>query len=94
MKPSIERVFVFSFAIRTHGKRRHRCLWSVVRNIFDDGETWSAVGAVDEGITIAAVVGVEHLTQAVVTDGNVRRDGLECGGNGFRVDNIEGVESA
>jgi hypothetical protein len=38
-------------------KSRHRREWTVVGNVFDDGEARSAVGAVDEGIAIAAVVG-------------------------------------
>ena len=59
VKPSIRWVGVFAFAIGAHWEVRHRGFWAVVGNVFDDGEARSAVGAVDEGITIAAVVWVE-----------------------------------
>ncbi|MCK7527005.1 MAG: hypothetical protein MZV64_60070 [Ignavibacteriales bacterium] len=66
---------------------------AVVGDVLDDGEARSAVGAVDEGIAVAPVVGVEEFAQAVVADGDVGRDGLEGAVHGFRVDDVEGGES-
>ena len=94
MESSVRRVFVFAFAIGTHWEIRHRCLWAVIRNVFDDGEARSAVGAVDEGVKITAVDWVKEFAQTVRTDGDIRRDGLEGAFNCFRVENVKGTESA
>ena len=71
MESTIRRVRVFALAVGTEWKARHRCLRSVVGDVFDDGEARAAVGAIDEGIMIAAVSWVEEFTQAVWADGNV-----------------------
>src|SRR5829696_1560278 len=61
MEAPVERIDIFRPAILTHGKFFHRCVWAVIWNILDDGETRSAVGAADEGIQITPVVWVEQF---------------------------------
>ena len=71
MESSVRRVFVFAFAIGTQLKSRHCCERTVVGNVLNDREAWSAVGAVDEGIAIASIIWVEEFAQAVVADGDI-----------------------
>ena len=71
MESAIRWVFVFALAIGAERKTRHSGLGSVVGDVFDDGEARPAVGAIDEGIMIAAVRWVEEFAQAVGADGNV-----------------------
>jgi hypothetical protein len=51
----VQRIIIFTLAVRTHGKLVHGSLGSIVRNIFDDGEPGAAVGTVYEWITIAPI---------------------------------------
>ena len=55
-------------------KDRHGSARAVVRDVAHDGETRPAIRAVDEGVAVAAVVGIEHLAQAIGADRDVRRD--------------------
>ncbi len=71
MESAIRWVGVFALAVGAEWKTRHGCLRSVVGDVFDDGEAWAAVGAVDEGIVIAAVSRVEEFAQTVGADGDV-----------------------
>src|SRR5208282_2222531 len=74
VKAPVERILIFLKAGRTHGERRHRGARPVVRNVANDGETRPAVGAIDEWIEVTPVVRVEHLTQAIRADCDVRRN--------------------
>ena len=65
---------IFGGAGGTHGERAHRRVCAIVGKRIDDGEARPAVGAVDEGIVVAAVAGVEELAQAVGAGGDIRRD--------------------
>ena len=56
VKAAVERIVVFGLAGRAHCELRHRGLRPVVGNAARDGEARAAVGAVEEGIAIAAVV--------------------------------------
>src|SRR5215216_2392856 len=93
MKTSICWILIFSFAIGTHRKRCHRGLWAVIGNVFDNSETWPTVGAVDERVSVAPIVRVEYLTQAIRADGNIRGDWLEGAFYRLRGENFQGVKS-
>ena len=67
-------VMVFPIAIRAHGKSAHGGLGPVIGHIPDNRKARAAVGAVDEGIAISPIRGIEQFPQAVVTDGDIRRD--------------------
>ena len=58
-------VVVFRTASRAEGERRHRGPRAVVRRSSNDGETRSAVGAVQEGITVTPIGRVEEFGKAV-----------------------------
>src|ERR1019366_1263271 len=55
MKAPIEWVSVFCFAGWTHGKNLHGRLFTVIRDILHNSETWSAIGTVDKGITVTPI---------------------------------------
>jgi len=50
----------------------HRCFGTVIRNIIDNGETWSTIGAIDEWIAKAAVIWVEEFLQTVRAGRDIR----------------------
>src|SRR5437016_2957768 len=59
VEAAVARVIVFGLAARAHGERRHRGVRAVVGQGFNDAETRATVGAVREGIAVAAVGRVE-----------------------------------
>jgi hypothetical protein len=61
MKATIQRIFVLDAALETHLKVAHRGKRAVIGNVFDDGETGAAVGAIDEWILIATVVWIKQF---------------------------------
>ncbi len=69
-------VVVLFLAGRAHLEDTHGGVGAVVGYIGDDGEARAAVGAVGEGVAVAAVGGVEDFPQAVGAGGDVRRDEL------------------
>ncbi len=74
VKAAVGRMFVLSTAQRAQGKAVHGGIHAVVGHIPDDREPRAAVRAVDEGISVAPVAGIEKFLQAVGTGGEVRRD--------------------
>ncbi|MBS1248988.1 MAG: hypothetical protein MAG431_00559 [Chloroflexi bacterium] len=92
VEAAVERVFVLPGAGRAHGKGRHGGLGSVVGDILDDGKTRPAVGAIDEGVTVAEVVGVKEFPEAIVADADIGGYGLEGVGQGLGVDDFESGE--
>ena len=71
-------IVVLRLAGGAHFEARHRGLRAVVGNAARDGEARAAVGAVEEGIAVAAVARIEQLAQAVraggCVGGNAGRD--------------------
>jgi hypothetical protein len=67
----------------------HSGLVAIIGNILDDGETWTTVGAVDEGIAVAAIRGIKEFAQAVVTGGSIRRDEGVTYGTSLAMGNAE-----
>lgn len=74
VKTPVEWVGILRGALGTHGKTIHRRGRSVIRQRSDDGKAWAAVSAVDKGVVIAAVGGIEQFAQAVVTGGDIGGD--------------------
>ena len=70
-KRRFEGIVVLGLAGRAHFEARHGGLRAVVGNAARDGEARAAVGAVEEGIAVAAVVGTKQLAQAVSAGGRV-----------------------
>ena len=68
------RVVVLGGAGGTHGEARHRGVRTVVGKPFDDREARSAVGARDERVTKAAIVGVTELGETLGAHRSVGRD--------------------
>jgi len=56
------------------GERTHGGGGAVIRKVVDDRGARATVGAVDEGVAVAAVGGVAHLGEAVVAGGEVGRE--------------------
>jgi len=71
METPVEGVLILGLAIRAHNEAAHGGVGPVVGQRLDDGETWTAVGAVGERIAIAAVARVEDFGQAVGAGGDV-----------------------
>ena len=74
VKAPVKRVAILCGALGAHGKAIHRRGRSVIRQRPDDGKARPAVGAVDKGVVIASVGGVEQLAQAVITGGDIGGD--------------------
>ena len=74
VKTPVEWVGILRGALGTHGKTIHRRGRSVIRQQSDDGKAWAAVSAVDKGVVIASVGGIEQLAQAIVAGGDIGRD--------------------
>ena len=72
MEAPVQRVVVLPLAGRAHGELRHGGLWPVIRNAARNGEARPAVGAVQERISIAAVVGVQQFPLAIRAGGRIR----------------------
>jgi len=73
MESTVARILILRAALRAHDERFHRRPLSVVGGIPDDREAGAAVGAVQEGISVPPVTGIEQFGQAVVAGGDVRR---------------------
>ena len=90
VETSIGRVVVLTLTREAHTERAHRGVGAIVRKLPQDGEARAAIGAVDEGITIASVVRVEQLGDAGVASRQIGRDeGRLKRGNIVREMNLE-----
>ena len=88
----VKGVRIFCQAGRAHFELPHRGFWPVIRNICDDGEAGAAVGAVNEGITVAPVMRVEQFCQAIRADADVRGNGDKITRFALRVHDLESLE--
>jgi hypothetical protein len=71
VEAAIGRIIIFGLAGGAHSEGGHGSAGAVVRDILDDGETWTAIGAIDEGIVEAPVARAHHFAEAVIANGNV-----------------------
>ena len=76
---AVERVLVLAPAIGAHGEAGHGRLGAVVGEAADDRIAGAAVGAVGEGVAVAALAGRVDLPEAVGARGDVGRDEDEAG---------------
>ncbi len=74
MEATVERIVILGLALGTHWKDGHRGLGPVIRDAASDGEARTAVGAVQEGISIAAIRRVEKFAETVGTGGCIGWD--------------------
>ena len=70
---SVQRVAVLFFTCFTHLKKLHGCIFTVIRQVVNDGVAYSAVCAGDERIPVTAVRGVEQLCLTLAADTYIRR---------------------
>ena len=91
VKTPVEWVGILRGTLRTHGKRIHRRGRSVIRQRPDDGKARSAVSAVDKGVVIASVGGIEQLAQAIVTGSDIGRDERRVRGLVLRCHNAKAL---
>ena len=83
VEAAVQRVGVLGGAARAHRKARHRRVRPVVGQVRDDRVARPAVGARDERVVVAAVVGVVQLGQAVGARRRVRGDERALAGGPF-----------
>ena len=91
VKTPVEWVDILRSALGTHGKTIHRRGRSVIRQRSDDGKAWAAISAVDKGVVIASVGGIEQLAQAIVTGGDIGRDERRVRGLVLRRHNVKAL---
>jgi hypothetical protein len=75
VEPAIGGIFILSKAVGAHGEAGHGGLGAIVGNIEDDAVARAAVGAVGEGVLVAAIRGISRLCKADIAHRDVRRDG-------------------
>jgi len=74
MEAAVVGVLILCLASGTHVESPHGGLRSIVGDILDDGETRAAVGAVGEGVSVAAIVGIEEFSLTILTSSNIWGD--------------------
>ncbi len=78
VKAAVGGIFVLGATGVAEREDAHGSMGPVVGDVRDDGEARPAVRAVNEGVTVAPVGGVEQLPQAIGTGRHVRRDEHEA----------------
>ncbi len=79
MEPAIGGVVKLGPALRTQGEPGHGRLLAVVGDPANDCQPGTAMGAIEERVTITAIVGVEELGAAAVAGGDVGADENRAG---------------
>jgi hypothetical protein len=90
MEATVKRVLEFLLTGEAHGKDVHRRLVTIVRHVLNNGETWAAVGTVDEWIPIAPIGRSKEFMQTIVARSSVRRDQGSTFWSGLAVENDKG----
>ena len=73
VEPAIPGVLILLTTAGTHGERGHRGPLAVIRQRPDDREARTALGAVQERISVAPIPAIAHLREASPADRQVRR---------------------
>jgi len=76
MESTVPGIIIFGLALGAHLEVAHGRLGAVIGHIFNYGEPWSAIGAVGEGIAIAAIFGIQQLGKARMAGSDIRRNQL------------------
>lgn len=71
VETAIAGIVVFLLTVIAEGKPLHGGEGAIVGKGFDDAITGAAMGAVNEGIAVAAIVGVKEFFDAVGTGGEI-----------------------
>ena len=74
VEAAVRGVVVLPPALGAHREAGHRGGGAVVGDLPRYGEAWAAVGAVGERVTVAAVLGIKDLSEAILAGGDVRGD--------------------
>src|SRR3990172_1855349 len=80
---------IFRSAIIAKRETSHRCVGSVVRNVFDNRKAWSAVGAVDERVKKTPIRRVQELSETIGANRDIWGNGLEGVLDGSRVNDFK-----
>jgi hypothetical protein len=67
MKPPIAGIMVFCSTTGTHGENLHGGALSIIGDVLNNAVPRPAIGAIEEGVEISAVLGGEELTEAIGT---------------------------
>ena len=92
VKSSIGWIEIFRLAVSAHWKDLHGGLWPVIGNGFYDSKTRAAVRTVYERVMKTAIMGIEQLPEAIIAEGNIRRDGGVAGTPRNACNDVEGSE--
>ena len=76
VKSSVCWIVVFCITCLAHGEDSHGGFLSVVRDAFNNGISWAAIGAVDKGVMESPVLRVEKLLKTVTAEIDI---GGDCG---------------
>src|SRR5205807_7633377 len=90
VEAAVQGIVVFCLAGGAHGEDAHGGLVAIVGDILDDCEAGATVGAVDKGIMITSICGIEEFSKAVVAGGGIRRDERVALGTGLAMSYDEG----
>ncbi len=74
MEPAVKRVLIFFAALRAHCEGFHRGMDTIVRESIDDRKTRATVCAVGKRVEVAAIVGIEYVTQTILASRDVRQN--------------------
>ena len=73
METAVGRIVIFGSALGAHRKLGHGSFGAVVGQVTHDGEARPAIGAIDEGVMVAAVLRIEQLFHAGIAGGQIGR---------------------
>src|ERR1700722_7933700 len=91
VKPAIQRIVIFLFAFRALFELSHRRIRPIVRKLFDDAKSGSAIGAVSKWISIPPVLGIKHFLPAIRTDRDIRKNKCDLWSGLFAIPDFESV---
>jgi hypothetical protein len=74
-------ILVFPLALGAHAEGPHGRHGTIVGHIGDDGKAGAAIGAVDKGISMAPIVGIQQLLLTTLAEADVWRNENELLGN-------------
>jgi hypothetical protein len=74
VEAAIAGIVIFLLTVVTKGEPRHGGEGAIIGKGLDNAISRAAVGAVDEGIAVAAIVGVKQFFDAVGTGGEIREN--------------------
>jgi hypothetical protein len=89
MEAAVQRIVIFRLALGTHLEIAHRGLSAVIGHAFNYGKAWTAIGAVGEGITVAAIFRIQQLIKASLAGSDIWRNELVFPSLSLALPNLE-----